>query len=71
MPDAIKLKIPLLEGEEPVEIEVNVVLEANGNNGINCFLESIDAAEMIEEQFAKRVEEEVTKIEEWSTVIYN
>ena len=27
--------------------------------------------EMIEEQFAKRVEEEVTKIEEWSTVIYN
>ncbi len=70
MPDAIKLKLPLLEGEEPVEIEVNVILEANNNNGICCFLESIDAAEMIEEQFAKRVEEEVAKIEEWVTVIY-
>lgn len=70
MPDAIKLKLPLLEGEEPVEIEVNVVLEANGNNGINCFLESVEAAEMIEELFAKRVEEEVTKIQDWVTVIY-
>jgi len=70
MPDAIKLKLPLLEGEEPVEIEVNVVLEANGNNGINCFLESVEAAEMIEELFAKRVEEEVAKIQDWVTVIY-
>jgi hypothetical protein len=70
MPDAIKLKLPLLEGEEPVEIEVNVILEANGNNGINCYLESIDAAEMIENQFALRVEQEVDKIKDWVTVIY-
>jgi hypothetical protein len=70
MPDAIKLKLPLLEGEEPVEIEVNVILEANGNSGINCFLESVDAAEMIEEQFALRVEQEVEKIKDWVTVIY-
>lgn len=70
MPDVIKLKLPLLEGEEPVEIEVNVILEANGNNGINCFLESVDAAEMIEEQFALRVEQEVDKIKDWVTVIY-
>jgi hypothetical protein len=71
MPDAIKLKLPLLEGEEPTEIEVNVILEANGNSGINCYLESVDAAEMIEEQFALRVEQEVDKIKDWVTVIYN
>jgi hypothetical protein len=25
MPDSIKLKLPLLEGEDPIEIEVNVI----------------------------------------------
>ena len=70
MPDAIKLKIPLLEGEDPTQIEVNVVLEANGNNNIVCFLESVEAAEMIEQQFAERVSQEILKIEDWVTVIY-
>jgi len=68
MPDAIKLKLPLLEGEEPIEIEVNVILEAHGSD-IKCSLESIDAAELIEKQFQVRVEEEVKKIENWVTVI--
>lgn len=70
MPDAIKLKIPLLEGEDPTQIEVNVVLEANGNNNIVCFLESVEAAEMIEQQFAERVTQEIVKIADWVTVIY-
>lgn len=70
MPDAITLKIPLLEGEPAVEIQVNIILEANGNSGINCYLESIDAAELIETLFEQRVEEEVEKIKDWVTVIY-
>jgi hypothetical protein len=70
MPDAITLKLPLLEGEPAVSVEVNVILEANGNNGINCFLESVDAAEIIETLFENRVEEEVEKIKDWVTVIY-
>ena len=69
MPDAIKLKLPLLEGEEPIEIEVNVILEANGSD-IKCYLESIDAAELIETQFAKRVEQEVEKIKDFVTIIF-
>ena len=68
---AITLKLPLLEGEDPVEFEVNVILEANGSNQIVCYLESIDASEMIEELFAQRVEEEVDKIKEFVTVIYH
>jgi hypothetical protein len=68
MPDAIKLKLPLLEGEEPIEIEVNVILEAHGSD-IKCSLESIDAAELIEKQFQERVEQEVKKIKSWVTVI--
>jgi hypothetical protein len=69
MPDSIKLKLPLLEGEEPIEIEVNVILEANGGSGILCSLESIDAAELIETQFSERVNQEVEKIKSFVTVI--
>lgn len=70
MPDAIKLQIPLLEGENPVEIEVNIVLEASGTNDIVCYLESVDVAEMIEELFTQRVDEEVEKIQDFVTVIF-
>ena len=68
MPDAIKLKLPLLEGEDPIEIEVNVILEAHGSD-IKCSLESVDAAELIETQFAERVNQEIEKIKGFVTVI--
>lgn len=69
MPDAIKIKIPLLEGEEPLEIEVNVILETNGNSEIKCYLESIDAAELIEQQFEQRINQEIEKIKDFVTII--
>jgi hypothetical protein len=69
MPNAIKLKLPLLEGEPAIEIEVNVILEVNGGSDIKCYLESIDAADLIESQFEKRVNEEVEEIEKLVTVI--
>lgn len=68
MPDAIKLKLPLLEGEDPIEIEVNVILEAHGSD-IKCSLESIDASELIETQFAERVNQEIEKIKDFVTII--
>jgi hypothetical protein len=69
MPDAVILKIPLLEGEEPVTIEVNVILELDGGTLIKCYLESIDAAELIETQFAERVNQEIEKIKDFVTII--
>jgi hypothetical protein len=69
MPDSIKLQIPLLEGEEPVSIDVSVILEAEGGSLIKCYLESIDAAELIEQQFAQRVTEEVEKLKDFVTII--
>jgi hypothetical protein len=68
MPDSIKLNLPLLEGEEPIQIEVNVILEAYGAE-IRCSLESIDASELIETQFAERVNQEIEKIKEYVTII--
>lgn len=69
MPDSIKLKIPLLEGEEAIEIELNVILELDGGSIIKCSLESVDAAELIETQFAKRVKEEIESIKDFVTII--
>lgn len=70
IPDEVEISLPLLEGEDPVKFKLAIVLEANGASEIRCYLESIDAAEMIETQFENRVEEEVEKIKEFSTVIY-
>jgi hypothetical protein len=69
MPDAIKLKLPLLEGETPIEIEINVILEAEGSS-IKCYLESIDAAELIEKQFEERVNQEVENLKDFVTIIH-
>jgi len=69
MPEAITLKLPLLEGEDPIEISVNVILEADSSSQIKCYLESVDAAELIEELFEKRVDEECEKIKHFVTII--
>lgn len=68
LPDAITLKIPLLEGEELVEIKVDIILEAEGGQ-IKCYLESVEAAELIETQFEARVNQEVEKLKEFVTII--
>lgn len=69
MPEAITLNIPLIEGEEPVNIEVSVILEAHGND-IICFLESVDGQEQIDAITEKLVLEEVEKIKNDTTIIY-
>lgn len=68
-PDSIKIKIPLIEGGERVEIELFIVMEVDGGK-IICSLESIDGAELIEEFREKAVQEEVEKIKDRTTIIY-
>lgn len=68
-PDSIKVKIPLIEGGEPASIELLIVLEVD-NGKIICFLESIDAAELIEEFRTEAVAKEVEAIKDLTTVIY-
>lgn len=70
MPDSIKLNIPLIEGGPKIEIELNIVLEASGTSEIRCYLESIDASEIIENLFESKVIEEVEKIKDHVTIIY-
>lgn len=69
MPDSFTISLPLIEGEEPIGIEVAVILEARDGSVI-CYLESLEAEDLINEQREKIIEEEVTKIEKDIVVIY-
>jgi hypothetical protein len=71
VPQTFAINVPLLEGEEPVSIEVSIILEVKNGSDIICFLESIDAAELIESQFEARVKEEVERIKDFTTIIYH
>lgn len=69
MPDGFNISLPLIEGEEPVSINVAVILEARGGD-IICYLESLEAEDIINEQREKIITEEVAKIEKDIVVIY-
>lgn len=70
VPESFKLHLPLLEGEEPETIDVNVILEVQGND-IVCYLESVDGQERIDNEMERLVKEECEKIEKKVLVIYH
>jgi hypothetical protein len=69
MPDSFEIEIPLIKGEEKIKFNLNVILEATGGSDISATLESIDAQEMIDEITERRIDEEVLKIQDFTTII--
>lgn len=69
MPESFIMNIPLIEGQKPSRIEVFPVVEADGRD-IIVTLESMDAAEGIDQYRNEAVEAEVVKITDKTTVIY-
>tara|TARA_R110000772_G_scaffold35637_4_gene85773 strand:+ start:7877 stop:8644 length:768 start_codon:yes stop_codon:yes gene_type:complete len=69
IPKEFTLVLPLIEGEDAVEIEVFVILEVD-NSRIVCYLESVDGADLIETAFETLVNKEVKDICKLVTVIY-
>lgn len=69
IPDTFTLDLPLIEGEESEEIEVQSVLEVS-QGSIVCYLESIDGQDRIEDLRTELVENEIELIESETTVIY-
>jgi len=69
VPEKFTLVLPLLEGEEKSKFEVNVLIEGSDYNGLRCYLESVDAADMIEEAVDKRIDEEIELIKDFAVVI--
>lgn len=62
VPSDFTITLPLIEGENPEEIKVAVIMQCEGANQINCYLESVDAAEIIDNKRAKMVQAEVKEI---------
>lgn len=69
IPEKFSLTLPLIEGEEPKKFDVNVFIEGNSYNELKCYLESIDAADMIEESFKEILEREVKILKEYAVVM--
>lgn len=69
VPKEFIMSIPLIEGEPPVDVTMAINLRASGTATILCYLESMDAADLIEETFKKRIEEEVGLLQEWTVII--
>ncbi len=69
VPKEFIMSIPLIEGEDPVDVAMSINLRAGGTATILCYLESMDAADLIEETFKKRIEEEVAELQEWVVII--
>lgn len=69
IPKEFTLVLPLLEGEPPTEFLVHVFIEGRDYNGLTCFLESVDAADLIEAAVDKRIDEEIKIIEEHAVII--
>ncbi len=70
IPEEFTLRMPVIEGEDPQEFKVEVILEANSAHEIKCYLESVDAAEMIDTIIEERLQKEVKAIEKYTTIIY-
>lgn len=69
MPESFNLVLPLVKGGEKENIEVQVILEADGMD-IKCFLVSVDGQEKIDHAFEKLVRDEASVIEKSVLVIY-
>lgn len=70
IPESFTINIPLVQGEPAEEIRVSIILQSTSGRDIKCYLESIDAQEKIDEILETRIDEEVKKIEKFTTVMY-
>jgi len=70
IPDSFNLILPIIEGESVVKIEVFITLEASSAHDIICYLESMDAAELVDKNREELVMKEVEKLEGKTTIMY-
>lgn len=68
MPSEFEVELPLIAGEGKYKFMLSVILEVH-NGDIVCKLESIDAQELIDGIVERRIDEEIEKIKDFTTVI--
>lgn len=70
VPKAFAIKVPLIEGEEPCEFAVEILIEVGASGDIQCTLESVDAKEILDNLTKKVIEAEVEKLTGKTTIVY-
>lgn len=70
IPKSFRMKLPIIKGAPSQEINVNVVLEADGAASIRCYLFSEDAQDFLIEKKEEMILKEVEKIEKDVLVIF-
>lgn len=64
VPVSFLLQLPVFEGRPKVAFAVEIVIEAQSNQAVDCYLQSTDVYEFIEEETATILEEEITPFKE-------
>lgn len=64
VPVSFLLQLPVFEGRPKVAFSVEIVIEAQSNQAVDCYLQSTDVYEFIEEETAVILEEEITPFKE-------
>lgn len=70
IPEKITLKLPVFEGDEPQEIEVEVLYDVESTGDVRFYLESIDLADLIETKSIEIVDSELKSFGENVAIIY-
>ncbi|OQA33116.1 MAG: hypothetical protein BWY54_00999 [Candidatus Dependentiae bacterium ADurb.Bin331] len=70
VPESFMISLPLIEGENPCEFGVEILIEVGGSGDIQCTLESVIAKEIFDDLVKKVIETEVEKLTGKTTIIY-
>lgn len=68
MPEQFSMEMPLIKGGVNYSFPVMILLEVS-NNEITCFLESVDAQEIMDNVSSVKIDEEIEKIKNYTCII--
>jgi len=68
MPESFSMEMPLIKGGINYSFPISILLEVN-NTEITCFLESVDAQEILDNVSSAKIDEEIEKIKNYTCVI--
>ena len=68
MPEQFTMEMPLIKGGINYSFPVMILLEVS-NNEITCFLESVDAQEIMDNVSSVKIDEEIEKIKNFTCII--
>ncbi len=69
IPSDFTIEIPLIEGEPKVKVKVGIFITGNSYSSLSCYLESVDAADLIEKAIDDIIDREIKPLSEYAVII--